>query len=1545
MKKSTICLDGFAMRVAVFFVGMKTSIFGTGNLVRSRLLVCVMALAVVMAAGWAQAAGPYYWDNNGATAGFGTAAGTWAVPTTGTVSQGWSTDGTGGTLPVDQTTTYSDVLHFGNGTAGLALGTITVGGTVRAGNMNFATNSGAITLSGGTIDFGTATPTITVSNNTKNVINCNLIGSAGFIFKPAGAGVWNVSGNHTFSLSLGGDNTGLTGSITLEPTAVLYVGANALKNAGLILNGNASLQTATATSSAGVALNNYVLSIGNNTATMSFNGAVTGVGGGITLIQSGMGSTTVNLNSLNNTFTGPISFNLSQPATLSVNSLADSASIGAGRIVFISSPTASLVYNTGASAPLVLNNRQIEFAGSISGTIKNNASAANATITINTDLLVSAAGNKTLTLGGSNMGNNLFAGSITNGTSSTISLTKSEVGTWILSGTNTYSGVTTLTPASPAGTLVFSGSQSLSPNTTIAGSQSSSSTHNIRLLDDGIGTISFNRPITFGGANTSQNFGIFVGNNNTLNGGNSAGTTTGSTIQAGTITFTSVATDTASTTINVTGANNYRLATGTITLNNLVTRTAGQTTVTILNPTTANMTVTAITMATGNTGTVNDGIPVLRFDGISSANYVTGAISDASDYLTGQALSLQKQNISTWTLSGVNTYHGTTTVTGGRLLINGDSSAATGTATVSSGSLGGTGTVGGAVTVSSTGGIDLRDGAVGTLTLGSTLGITGAAGANILYFDLASAGSTVDKIVATGAFSTTTPGAGVITLNQLGGSGNRLTAGTYDLITAASGMTAGGGDFQLATTQAFGQTFSLASSTTTALKLTTTQVVGATPTAYWKGGDINWSTAANWNTDATSNIGAGAAPDYQSNVRFYTTTPAATTLTTGVLDADFNINSLTFDTGTTGVTIGGTKTLTIEAAAVNGNTAGNGITLNNASGTHTISAKVGLAANQTWTVATGGALAVSGAISDFGAGYGLTKAGGGNLTLTGATTYTGGTTITGGILTVSTPSVGAINNGPLTLSGGGRLTVSGANIASASQITVGAGGGLLFVNKNNSFTTSGILTGSGTLTLLDGGGSGTPSTYNFNSTANDFTGGIVLNNAILGVARLDDSANNIVFNSTLATAVVNNNVGLKYGSTALPALTLNNRALEFNSAVTANVLIQNNNTTCAITIGKDLVATGAGAKTLMLDAVAGPANVFAGNITDGSDGGTVALTKTGAGTWALGATNTYSGKTFNNSSGGTLIFQNVQSSLPSTSVLTTAINNNQTQVTKLLSDTSGTINLGNTLKSDGGGSSGTGTMTIFVGNNGTANGGNGAGGITNSTIVLGSLDLRSSLEGGLVDNRMAIEVGVTGANGYKLQIGGVTLAARGTGSNKGAFLKPTSADLTITGTVQQNNGRTAGDLVGIQNLTLDGTTANNLISGSIKDAEDYTAGTNANAMAVNLVKSNTSTWTLSGVNTHSGSNTISGGTLVLAAGTCLSDTNVLTITGTGKLQLETGVQEEVGSLVLGTTTQTDGIWGSSTSGAAYTDNTYFAGTGLLYVGVPIPPSGTVIMFR
>jgi len=63
------------------------------------------------------------------------------------------------------------------------------------------------------------------------------------------------------------------------------------------------------------------------------------------------------------------------------------------------------------------------------------------------------------------------------------------------------------------------------------------------------------------------------------------------------------------------------------------------------------------------------------------------------------------------------------------------------------------------------------------------------------------------------------------------------------------------------------------------------------------------------------------------------------------------------------------------------------------------------------------------------------------------------------------------------------------------------------------------------------------------------------------------------------------------------------------------------------------------------------------------------------------------------------------------------------------------------------------------------------------------------------------------------------------------------------------------------------------------------------------------------------------------------------------VQLNDGVREAVGSLTIAGVTKSTGKWGASGNAAATYTNAVFTGNGLLYVGIPIPPTGTVIRFR
>jgi autotransporter-associated beta strand protein len=631
---------------------------------------------------------------------------------------------------------------------------------------------------------------------------------------------------------------------------------------------------------------------------------------------------------------------------------------------------------------------------------------------------------------------------------------------------------------------------------------------------------------------------------------------------------------------------------------------------------------------------------------------VSGAITQNANF----ALTVTKNNEGgTWILNGVNTYTGATNVQAGLLRINSPGSThASSAVAVSAGAIGGTGTVNGPVTVSGSGGINLGDGAVGTLALGSTLGITGGAGANNLFFDLASGAAATDMITVVGNTTVNTAGAAVINLNQLGGVATPVTPGTPYTLIQGTGTMAAATQFALATSKAFGQSFTLGVVGNN-LQVTTAAVTPATPAAFWSGAtNGNWSTATNWNTDATSNIPTGAAPDYATNVTFHTTIPAVLNLSNTV-DADFDINSLNFSAdATSAVTIGGTKMLTIEASTANLNPAGNGITVMTPSSgtpTHTISAKVGLASSQTWTVNTGAALTVSGVINDFGGEYSLTKAGDGVLTLSGANIYAGGTTVSAGKLVLNnatalgrtTGAVGVAGGAVLDLNGqtvnNAFMTINGAGIALGGALISGTGTGTVnstVVMASNSsiggaggLNLNGILRGNFNLTKVGAGTLQLNAQNSFGSAGTTFTigtGTVQLGNAV----GLGDAANNVnvTGGATLnlnGQLVANTNpltiTGTGVGGTA-GALQNGTGTGTYAGLVTLagpSTLLGNGNGIVLLNTG---TITGPGFG-LTLDG-SGALNRIDSGIGTGV-GGT--LTKLGTGKWSLRGANTYTGGT------------------------------------------------------------------------------------------------------------------------------------------------------------------------------------------------------------------------------------------------------------------------------------------------------------------------------
>jgi fibronectin-binding autotransporter adhesin len=186
-------------------------------------LILAGSVAALFAAPSAQAA-TYYWDGNDNIVGFGIATGVWAAPTLGTTTWGWSTSLAGVDVIAGNsvTSTTDDAINFGSGASGLGAGTVTVSGTVDAGSITFASSSGAITLSGGTINLAD-TSTITVDNGADTI--GSVLAGAAASFTKAGAGALTLTRANTYT------GTTIVNRGTLNLTGSLAAG-NALTFSG-----------------------------------------------------------------------------------------------------------------------------------------------------------------------------------------------------------------------------------------------------------------------------------------------------------------------------------------------------------------------------------------------------------------------------------------------------------------------------------------------------------------------------------------------------------------------------------------------------------------------------------------------------------------------------------------------------------------------------------------------------------------------------------------------------------------------------------------------------------------------------------------------------------------------------------------------------------------------------------------------------------------------------------------------------------------------------------------------------------------------------------------------------------------------------------------------------------------------------------------------------------------------------------------------------------------------------------------------------------------
>ena len=1127
----------------------------------------------------------------------------------------------------------------------------------------------------------------------------------------------------------------------------------------------------------------------------------------------------------------------------------------------------------------------------------------------------SASGSITMTSGGDNT-STVFSGIIQNGTATSLSVTKAGSGTLTLSGSNTYTGLTTASVGTlrlgnndalgtTTGTTIASGAivdlngfataelfsigGSLVNNSVTAATTSGDITLTIAAIIGGTGNVTASGVISGTGTLEKKDAGTW-----TLSGSNtysSATTMTGGTLKLGndaalgTTTFTNIK---AGTFIDLNGFTTAEL----FTISGSLVNNSGT-----AATTSGNFTLTTAAII-GGTGDV-------------TAN---GIISS-----TG---TLTKSGAGTWTLTGTNTCTGSTTISAGTIKM--------GSATATLGPIANS-----AVTV--TGTLDLN---------GNSLELGSIAGAGTIKNSVA---GTV--YLTSGGNNTSTTFSGVIGI--IGDEIWVVKKGTGTLILSGANAYSGGtqlmaGTLSVGTIANGGVSSNLGAGDTNPGRLIfsggTLAVTGATVTTD-RGFQIN-DGSSTINISGTSTTFSGVITSSISTAATLIKSGAGTLVLSGssTHDAAMTVSAGTFKLGSDqglGSTVGATTIASGAAVDLNGFSTAeqfaiSGSLVNNSASASTASGAITLTTAAAAIFGGTGDATVSGIISGSGT---LTKSGAGTWTLSGVNTYSGATTASVGTLKLgnnaalgtTTGTTIALNafvdlngytttelfivSGSLVNNSATAATASGAITLTTAAIFGGTGDATVsgVISSTGTLTKSGAgtwtLTGTNTYTnttAIDAGtikvGAATTVLGPVANSAITITGTLDLNGYTLAVGSIAGAgsitssvagsptftvgANNT---STIFSGVINDGSGtvslIKNGTGALTfsgantyvgattvsagTLTMgNNGALGSASGATTialGAIVNLNGFTTAepFTVSGSLVnnsgtATASGNIILSSVAIIGGTGIATAS---GIISGTATLTKSGTSTWTLSGVNTYSGTT--TVSAGTLKLGNNEAlgTTTATAISSGAIVDLNGFTTAELFTISGS------LVNNSGTANATGVITLttaaILGGTGTATASGiigGTGTLTKSGAGTWTLTIANTYSAATTVSAGTLKLGNNAALGTTT----VTTIASGAIVDLNGFI--TAELFTISGSLL-NNSATASTISG--NITL--TTA--AIIGGTGDA----TATGIISSTGTLTKSGAGTWNLTGVNTYSGATTVSVGALKMGSNAALGTTAATSI--------------------------------------------------------------------
>ena len=1148
--------------------------------------------------------------------------------------------GAGGGVTLDANYSGTTVLNQVNrytGTTTISGGTLVATGT--AGMVNALGSSiGAVVLNGGALVLSSSSGTsfqgtgrnFTVGGNAQ--IGSDITVGSGSLGNTYTLGSLTI-GNQILTVAGGANVSSGTAGITFGATALTgNVTFNILNPA----NGGVTLLTLGAITNG---VNNLILTGSGNFAQTGpwGNGS-----GGLILSSTYSGVATL---SQNNTFTGGV---VVGGGKLNLNG--DSASSGItitggtvtlGNALGLGKATSSVAFGgAGTAGKLQLNGYNVTISvlsGSSSSSIIENGSATNSALTLTDALQVQ----------------NTYAGVLADGTNGGIlSLIKAGGGTLILTGTNTHTGLLTLsggilnaTTASLNGSnvangIVFNGGTlqsgigGISTAKAIAmngagifdtGAPTTSSTLSGVISGSGVLTVSGSGLLTLTGTNTltgglTLTSGTLNGSTASLNSGTNTIALNGGTLQAGAggITVSTAVTLAGNGTFDTNG--NDSVISGTLSGIGVLTKNgAGKLTLSGVNTTTGGLVL--------NNGTLVAGSAMA----LGSGNITFGTSNTPT-------LDLNNQNVSIGLLSG----------SGSNGVIT--NSFASGTATLSL-FTSGTQSYAGVIQNGATAKVGLIKADVGTQILNGyvTNNYTGNTTINggTLELDFSNMSTPTNLVSGNSALVL---GGGTLIIQ---GKSSTATNQTFASLNVSSGP----GSIVIAPGTSGTATLTITSGTVTraagaTVNFNTSAGTSTTARVLWNASPTNGIIGGAYTM--TDNGGTGfATVTSGSVVRLATLAPLTTTNATASTSGS-NFTTTPSDPGYTN----GTLTLTnVDTHATNTLviTSGGGGTLNLGSQVMMFNAGALLMTGTGNYTITSGTLGASGAellvhqfgtgtltvASDMGGGaVSLTMDGTGVLALSSNNNFnsTGTTTLNGGTLQIS--GSGNLSSGGIVLSGG-ALEVTSADFALGRTLTAGGSGGVLQVDSGT-LTQDGLtvinsaltLNGAGNLlftgTVSGAGGLILASTYSGAATlsgSNTFTGAVTMNGGQLNLNSPSVSGGIII---TGGTVTLGDPTGLGQATATVA----------FGGVGTGDKLqINGNDVTIGALSGSSALSIvengGASDNTLTIADAPQAQNTYAGVLADGINGGLLWLNKAGAGTLILTGTNTYTGQL--TLSGGVLI--------------------------------------------------------------------------------------------------------------------------------------------------------------------------------------------------------------------------------------------------------------------------------------------------------------------